>query len=140
MRVLAIGSTGQFAGMVLPALVDQGLKVRALVHDPAKAQRLADTGVDETVAGDLRDPGSMRSALQGVDGVFLIIPAFAAAVDLDPADALAAMPDGFERDGLTAMFDDYTKYGFRGGNNLVLRTILGRVPRSLDDFFAELAH
>jgi hypothetical protein len=38
------------------------------------------------------------------------------------------------------MFDDYTKYGFRGGNNLVLRTILGRVPRSLDDFFAELAH
>jgi uncharacterized protein YbjT (DUF2867 family) len=279
-QVLTIGSTGQFAGLVLPALVDQGLKVRALVHDPAKAQRLADTGVDETVAGDLRDPGSMRSALQGVDGVFLIIPAFAAdtaalgtslvaaaqqagvrrvvfsgvyhpslslvnhastrpieealyrsgleftvlqpamfmqglagawtsarergvfampyakesamtfvdyrdvaqaaatafatdelvngtfelaaggtvsrselagimsrhagcevsAVDLDPADALAAMPNGFERDGLTAMFDDYTKYGFRGGNNLVLRTILGRVPRSLDEFFAELAH
>src|SRR5947209_16786666 len=28
---------------------------------------------------------------------------------------------------------------FRGGNNLVLRTILGRAPRSLDDYIAGLA-
>jgi hypothetical protein len=26
-----------------------------------------------------------------------------------------------------------------GGNSLGLRTIIGRTPRSLDDFFAELA-
>ena len=32
-----------------------------------------------------------------------------------------------------------TAHGFRGGNSLALRTILGRTPRSLDDFFAELA-
>ena len=29
------------------------------------------------MAGDLRDPASVRAALDGVDGVFLIIPAFA---------------------------------------------------------------
>jgi hypothetical protein len=37
-----------------------------------------------------------------------------------------------------AMFAEYTAHGFHGGNSLALRTILGP-PRSLDDFFAELA-
>ncbi len=36
-------------------------------------------------------------------------------------------------------FADYTAHGFHGGNRLALRTILGRTPRSLDGFFAELA-
>jgi hypothetical protein len=61
------------------------------------------------------------------------------AQDADPASALADMPDGFEKDGLRAMFADYTAHGFGGGSNLVLRAILGRAPRSLDGFFAELA-
>ncbi len=77
MRVRTIGATGQYAGLVVPALVSKGLSVRALVHDPGKAGQLAGAGVDETVAGDLRDPDSMRAALDGVEGVFLIIPAFA---------------------------------------------------------------
>ena len=34
MRVLAIGATGQYAGLVVPALADKGVQVRALVHDP----------------------------------------------------------------------------------------------------------
>jgi uncharacterized protein YbjT (DUF2867 family) len=279
MRVLAIGATGQFAGLVVPALVSRGVQVRALVHDPAKKDQVLEAGADEAVAGDLRDPASVRAALDGVDGVFLIIPAFAAdtaelgtgvvaaaqaagvrrvvysgvyhpslslvnhastrpveealyhseleftvlqpamfmqgltggwqsavedgvftmpyskdsamtfvdyrdvaeaaaiafaaddlvngtfelaaggmstrtelaalmsrhagrevvAQDVPPAVALGQMPDGFEKDGLSAMFADYTARGFHGGNNLVLRTILGRAPRSLDDFFAELA-
>ena len=279
MRVLTIGATGQYAGLVVPALVSKGLSVRALVHDPGRAGQLADAGVDETVAGDLRDPDGMRVALDGVEGVFLIIPAFApdtaelgtalvmaaqaagvrrvvfsgvyhpslslvnhastrpieeslyqsgleftvlqpamfmqglaggwvsaadrgvfampyskhstmsfvdyrdvaevaaiafasddlvngtfelaaggtisrtelaelmsryagrevTALDIDPAAALAGLPAGFERDGLAAMFSDYTAHGLHGGNNLVLRSILGRIPRSLDDFFAELA-
>jgi hypothetical protein len=37
------------------------------------------------------------------------------------------------------MFADYTAHGFHGGNSLALCTIIGRTPRSLDDFFAELA-
>ena len=278
-RVLTIGATGQFAGLAVPALVSHGLHVRALVHDPAKADQLAGTGVDETVLGDLRDIESMRAALRGTDGLFLVIPAFAedsaelgtalvtaaqqtgvrrvvlsgvyhpslslvnhasmrpieealyhsdleftvlqpamfmqgmagawtaalaagvfatpyskdslmtfvdyrdvaevaaiafatgdlvngtfelaaggmftrnqlaeimsryagrqvVAVDLDPAAALAGLQDGYLRDGLNRMFADYTAHGFHGGNNLVLRTILGRTPRSLEDFFAELS-
>jgi uncharacterized protein YbjT (DUF2867 family) len=279
MRVLAIGATGQFAGLVVPALVSKDVQVRALVHDPAKQEQVRQAGADEAVQGDLRDAGSLKAALDGVDGVFLIIPAFAqdtaelgqgvvaaaqaagvrrvvfsgvyhpalslvnhaatrpveetlyrseleytvlqpamfmqglasgwesavkdgtfvmpyskdaamtfvdyrdvaeaaatafatdeltggtfelaaggtatrvelaalmsrhagrdvTAADLDPAAATGDMPDGFEKDGLQAMFADYTAHGFHGGNNLVLRTILGRAPRSLDDYFAELA-
>jgi uncharacterized protein YbjT (DUF2867 family) len=279
MRVLALGATGQFAGLVVPALVSRGVQVRALVHDPAKKDQVLNAGAEEAAAGDLRDSGSLRTALDGVDGVFLIIPAFApdaaelgtgvvaaaqaagvrrivfsgvyhpslslvnhastrpveeaiyhsgleftvlqpamfmqglldgwksavaqgvfvmpyskdsamtfvdyrdvaeaaaaafagddlvngtfelaaggmvtrtglaalmtrysgrevVAQDVDPGIALADLPDGFMRDGLSAMFSDYTAHGFHGGNSLALRTILGRSPRSLDDFFAELA-
>jgi hypothetical protein len=49
-------------------------------------------------------------------------------------------PGGTMRDGLQAMFADYTARGFHGGNNLVLRTILGRAPRTLDGYLGELAH
>jgi hypothetical protein len=52
--------------------------------------------------------------------------------------ALGSMPESPVRDRLTAMFDDYTTHGFHGGNNLVLSAILGRAPRSLGDYFAEL--
>lgn len=192
MRVLAVGATGQFAGLVVPALVSKGLQVRALVHDPAKADRVRELGADEAVAGDLRDRGSINAALDGVDAVFHVTPAFAPdsaalgigmveaataagvdrfvfsgvyqlaaggmttrteiaalmsrhagrtviAEDVDPDVALADLPAGDMRDGLAAMFADYTAHGFHGGNSLVLRTILGRAPRTLDRFIAELA-
>lgn len=279
MRVLAVGATGQFAGLVVPALVAKGLQVRALVHDPAKADRVRELGADEAVAGDLRDRESIDKALDGVGGVFHVTPAFApdsaalgigmveaataagvdrfvfsgvyhpslslvnhasmrpieealyrsqlaftvlqpamfmqglngswrgavergtfampyskdsamtfvdyrdvaeaaaiafaaddlvngtfelaaggmttrteiaalmsrhagrtiTAEDVEPDVALADLPAVGMRDGLSAMFADYTAHGFHGGNNLVLRTILGRAPRTLDSFLGELA-
>jgi uncharacterized protein YbjT (DUF2867 family) len=53
--------------------------VRALVHDPAKADRVRELGADEAVAGDLRDRASIDAALTGVDAVFHVTPAFAPA-------------------------------------------------------------
>jgi uncharacterized protein YbjT (DUF2867 family) len=35
-RVLVTGATGQFAGLVVPALVARGVEVRAFVRGPAK--------------------------------------------------------------------------------------------------------
>jgi hypothetical protein len=61
------------------------------------------------------------------------------AQDVDPDVALLGMPAGQMRDGLQAMFADYTAHGFHGGNNLVLRTILDRAPRTLDSYLAERA-
>ena len=48
MRVLAVGATGQFGGLVVPALAAKGLKVRGLVHDPAKRAQAEQAGADET--------------------------------------------------------------------------------------------
>jgi len=274
MKVLATGSTGKFAGLIVPALRQRGVEVRAMVYDPSKADVALHNGASETVQGDLADPASLEAALRGVDGAFLITPAFhpdatrlglnmvAAAVsagiaklvyngvnhpslrlvnhastrpieealynseldftvlqpamymqalagtyrqalqsstvimpwskesrmtyvdyrDVAEAAAIAFTDDRLARgtfelaaggmidrielaalmsgaagktltaedapadadaspdqpDGLTAMFSYYNQHGFHGGNNLVLRTILQREPRSVAGFIAEL--
>ncbi len=272
MKVLAIGATGAYAGLVVPALVARGIDVRALVHDPAKADVPRARGAREIIQGDLGDSASLDAAMEGVDGVFLITPAFApdatglglsavaaavragvgkvvysgvyhpslslvnhastrpieealyrsdlAFVVLQPAmflqglagayqqalqsgtvvmpwskrsrmtyvdyrDVADVAATGFATDtldhgtfelaapgtydrvqvaalmsevagreltaedldavppgqpaGLTAMFRDYDRYGFHGGNPLVLRTILQREPRGLPAYLTELA-
>jgi hypothetical protein len=40
---------------------------------------------------------------------------------------------------MTRMMAHYDRHGLPGGNPLVLRAILGREPRSLREYFAELA-
>ena len=57
-----------------------------------------------------------------------------------PLDRFAAqLPEGPFRDGMTRMMAHYDRHGLPGGNPLVLRAILGREPRSLREYFAELA-
>jgi uncharacterized protein YbjT (DUF2867 family) len=57
-----------------------------------------------------------------------------------PADQFTStMPEGAFRDGMTRMLAHYDRHGLPGGNPLVLRAILGREPRSLKDYFHELA-
>lgn len=77
MKVLMIGATGAFAGMVLPALKKRGVSVRALVQNDNKAAEARERGADEVAIGDLTDPHSLRAAAEGADGVFHINPVFA---------------------------------------------------------------
>ena len=51
----------------------------------------------------------------------------------------ADIPPGPFREGLARMNAHYDKHGFPGGNALVLRTVLGREPRTLRQFIYELA-
>ena len=93
MKVLATGATGKFAGLVVPALVSHGIDVRAVVHDPGKKHIPLERGAGETVDADLRDPASLRAALDGADGVFLITPAFAPdATDSKPSQPVPVPP------------------------------------------------
>ena len=64
-----------------------------------------------------------------------------AAEEISAAQALQAMhlPAGPVYDGMAAMFAAYNSYGFAGGNSLVLQAILGREPRTLRQYFHELA-
>ncbi|MGW9350569.1 NmrA/HSCARG family protein [Nocardiopsis flavescens] len=73
--VVVLGATGQQGGSVAAALRADGWNVRALVRDPAgsRARSLAAAGI-ETVPGDLGDPGSLRAAFSGAQGVFSVQP------------------------------------------------------------------
>jgi uncharacterized protein YbjT (DUF2867 family) len=51
----------------------------------------------------------------------------------------AHIPEGAIREGMQKMYAHYDRYGFPGGNALVLRAILGREPRPLRQYFFELA-
>lgn len=51
---------------------------------------------------------------------------------------VAQIPSGL-RENLRVMYEDYDQYGFPGGNAIVLRAILGREPRSLQQYIQELA-
>lgn len=52
----------------------------------------------------------------------------------------AHIPDGAVREGLRTMYVYYEHYGFPGGNAIVLRSILGREPRTLQQYIQELAN
>ncbi|WP_086829294.1 SDR family oxidoreductase [Allokutzneria sp. NRRL B-24872] len=66
MKILVTGATGNVGRIVVEQLVQQGISVRALTRDPARA-RLPE-GV-EVFAGDLTDPASLP--LDGVDRMYL---------------------------------------------------------------------
>jgi uncharacterized protein YbjT (DUF2867 family) len=72
--VLVIGATGQQGGATARHLLERGRRVDALVRDPdsAAAAALRAAGAD-IVTGDLDDPASLRTAMEGVTGVFLVL-------------------------------------------------------------------
>lgn len=74
--VLAIGAAGRFAGLVVPELARRGAKIRGLVRNPKQAGEVRKHGAAEVAVGDLRDAASLDAALEGVDRVFYIAPAF----------------------------------------------------------------
>jgi nucleoside-diphosphate-sugar epimerase len=69
-RVLVTGATGNVGSRVVRELLERGVPVRAFVRDPGKAAAQLGDHVEPAV-GDFGDPGSMKAALDGVDGVFL---------------------------------------------------------------------
>ncbi|MFL6167411.1 MAG: SDR family oxidoreductase [Ornithinibacter sp.] len=77
--ILVLGGTGLMGREVLRALRRRGAPARVLVRDPA---RLATREGVEVHVGDLRDPASLRRAMQGIDVVFHISPHEADEVEL----------------------------------------------------------
>jgi uncharacterized protein YbjT (DUF2867 family) len=51
----------------------------------------------------------------------------------------AQVSEGPVRAGLKRMYAEYNQHGFRGGNAMVLKCALGHEPRTLTQFFHELA-
>jgi uncharacterized protein YbjT (DUF2867 family) len=61
------------------------------------------------------------------------------AVQIPLEQFASRLPEGPFREGMSRMMAHYDRNGLPGGNPLVLRAILGREPRSLKDYFRELA-
>ena len=68
MRVLVLGGTGMVGGQVVRELLARHVDVEILTRDASK--RLP-AGA-RAVAGDLLDPGTVRTVFRGKDGVFLL--------------------------------------------------------------------
>lgn len=69
MRLLVTGATGKIGNAVARRLVERGDEVVALVRDVNKARDLLPREV-ELAHGDVTDPGSVREAAAGAEGVF----------------------------------------------------------------------
>ncbi|MFI8423528.1 NmrA family NAD(P)-binding protein [Streptomyces sp. NPDC085479] len=82
-RILVTGATGKVGGAVVARLHAAGVPVRALVRGEADFPE----GV-EVVRGDLGDPASLDTALEGVGSVFLVWPFLSAEGASDVIDTI----------------------------------------------------
>ena len=71
MTYLITGATGDVGSKVVNHLLQRGHRPRVFVRNAEKAQALFGDRVDIFV-GDLGEPASLRSALEGVDELFLV--------------------------------------------------------------------
>jgi uncharacterized protein YbjT (DUF2867 family) len=78
--ILVVGATGIVGGMVTRKLLEQGKAVRILVRANSPSEEMAQVGMAtpalslqeagaEPVTGDLKDPGSLARAVEGVETV-----------------------------------------------------------------------
>ena len=72
MKVLVTGGTGRVGSELVGALQKKGASVRVLTRDRDKDAKTAPVGA-EVAVGDLLNPESVRSALNGVDKMFLLV-------------------------------------------------------------------
>lgn len=68
MKILVTGATGKVGSRLSRRLAQRGHHVRSLVRDEARASDLRQSGI-ELVVGDLLDPGSLATAVRGVEAV-----------------------------------------------------------------------
>ena len=76
MKALVTGATGFVGGAVARALVQSGTEVRVLARADSDLQNLQGLSV-ERVAGDLREPASLRKALSGCQQLYHVAAHYA---------------------------------------------------------------
>src|ERR1700735_34589 len=87
---LVMGITGKVGGATAEHLLAQGKQVRALVRNREKASSWANQGV-ELADGDWNDSATIKQALKGVEGAFVMLPSvWAPSPDYREAESVIA--------------------------------------------------
>jgi len=130
MTILVTGSTGTIGSQVVQRLAAQGARIRSLVRDASSAKIPA--GV-EPVRGDMADVASMRTALKGVDTLFLLNAVAADEVTQALGTLDLAREAGIRRIVYfsvfnSALFDDVPHFA---GKYLIERVIDAAIPATM---------
>jgi uncharacterized protein YbjT (DUF2867 family) len=88
--VLLTGATGYVGGLLVPRLLEKGLRVRCLVRDPSRLSISTSAGL-EVVRGDVLNTESLDSALQAIDTAYYLIHLMAGDRDFEDQDRQAAV-------------------------------------------------
>jgi len=108
-------------------------------RDVAEVAALAMTGTELSYGTfELCAPG-MQNTYETAETISEVLGKPITAVQIPVEQFASQLPEGPFRDGMTRMMTHYDRHGLPGGNALVLRSILGREPRTLEDYFRELA-
>ena len=87
--VLLTGASGYVGGRLLPLLESQPIKVRCLARNPEKLRPLVKSST-EIVRGDVLDPPSLETALQGVQTAYYLVHLMSGSHDFEKEDRQAA--------------------------------------------------
>jgi uncharacterized protein YbjT (DUF2867 family) len=71
--ILVTGATGYIASRLIPRLLNENYRVRALARDPSRLQCRSWFRHVEVVPGDVMNPPSLTSVLEGVDTAYYLI-------------------------------------------------------------------
>jgi uncharacterized protein YbjT (DUF2867 family) len=90
LRCLVTGATGYIGGRLVPRLLDEGHRVRALARDPEKLAAAPWRQRAEVARGDLGDVDSLIAAFDGVDVIYYLVHSMGASKDFVAEEASAA--------------------------------------------------
>ncbi len=88
-RCLVTGATGYIGARLVPRVLDEGHRVRALARDPAKLADVPWRGQAEVARGDLGDVDSLVAAFDGIDVAYYLVHSMGASKDFADEEARA---------------------------------------------------
>ncbi len=120
--ILVAGGTGRLGTLVVRRLAADGVPVRVLTRDRARAQHLGDAAA-EVVVGDVRDAPSLTPAMRDVSTVVSAVHGFEGPGGVSPASV--------DRDGNAHLVDA----AVAAGADVVLLSIVGASATSPMELF-----